>query len=160
MSSWCQSVQKLLSALLADNGRKPCSQVCGNVNARMSDCKSVAIVRAIHLCLRGSRMLTSKMTVRDADRPLLATFVSQPCASQSGTPTRLPTRSHGRDGRVMMVVHFLFASIPDFCLETNRAIDKMLRQNAATTDQSIHVKKKRWSTSVFHMQLQSSEALM
>jgi hypothetical protein len=44
---------------LLKNGRKPYSQVCGNVNARMSEYKSVAIVRANS----GPRMSSSKMTV-------------------------------------------------------------------------------------------------
>jgi hypothetical protein len=39
-------------------------------------------------------------------------------------------------------------------------IDKTLRRNTVTTDQNIHVKKKHWSNSVFHMMFQSSEALM
>ena len=41
---------KKLSAMLAEKWEKPYSEVCGYVNARMS----IAIVRATHLCLRGS----------------------------------------------------------------------------------------------------------
>jgi hypothetical protein len=51
-------------------------------------------------------------------------------------PRRLSTRSHGRGRRVMMVVYFSFASIPDFCLKMNRVIDKTLRRNVVATDQS------------------------
>jgi hypothetical protein len=47
-----------LSALLAAKRDKPYSQVCGYVNARMS----LAILRATHLCLRGSRIPTSRMS--------------------------------------------------------------------------------------------------
>ena len=54
---------KKLSALLAVKWGKPYSEVCGYVNARMS----IAIVRASHLCLRGSRVPTSRMSNR---RPL------------------------------------------------------------------------------------------
>jgi hypothetical protein len=49
---------KKLSALLAVNWEKPYSQVCGYVNALMS----IAIVRATHLCLRGSRIPTGRMS--------------------------------------------------------------------------------------------------
>jgi hypothetical protein len=49
---------KKFSALLT---AKNCSEVCGCVNARMS----IAIVRATHLCLGGSRTIpTSKMSKR------------------------------------------------------------------------------------------------
>jgi hypothetical protein len=51
---------KKLSARLAEKWEKPYSEVCGYVNARMS----IAIVRATHLCLRGSRIPTSKMCNR------------------------------------------------------------------------------------------------
>jgi hypothetical protein len=51
---------KKLSARLAEKWEKYCSEVCGHVNARMS----IAIVRATHLCLRGSRIPTSKMCNR------------------------------------------------------------------------------------------------
>jgi hypothetical protein len=47
---------KKLSALLAAKWEKPYSQVCGYVNARMS---IIAIVRATHLCLQGSRIPTA-----------------------------------------------------------------------------------------------------
>ena len=49
-----------LSALLAAKWQKPYAEVCGYVNARMS----IAIVRATHLCLRGSRVPTSQMSHR------------------------------------------------------------------------------------------------
>ena len=49
-----------LSARLAEKWGKAYSQVCGFVNARMS----IAIVRATHLCLRGSRIPTSQMSNR------------------------------------------------------------------------------------------------
>ncbi len=51
---------KKLSTLLAEKWEKPYSVVCGYVNAQMS----IAIVRATHLCLRGSRIPTSKMSDR------------------------------------------------------------------------------------------------
>jgi hypothetical protein len=72
---------------------------------------------------------------------LFLTLLSRSCVSRSGTSTRLPTRSHGRGRRVMMVVNFCFASIPDFYLETNRLTNETLRRNTATTDQNMHVKK-------------------
>ena len=43
---------KRLSTKLASKWQCPYSQVCGYVNARLS----IAIVRATHLCLRGSRI--------------------------------------------------------------------------------------------------------
>ena len=49
-----------LSAMLAEKWEKPYSEVCGYVNARMS----IAIVRATHLCIRGSRIPTGKMCNR------------------------------------------------------------------------------------------------
>jgi hypothetical protein len=49
---------KKLSSLLADKWEKPYSVVCGFVNAQVS----IAIVRATHLCLRGSRIPTSHMS--------------------------------------------------------------------------------------------------
>jgi hypothetical protein len=51
---------KKLSSLLAEKWGKSYSEVCGYVNARMS----IAIVRATHLCLRGSRVPTSRMSNR------------------------------------------------------------------------------------------------
>jgi hypothetical protein len=51
---------KKLSALIAEKSGKPYSEVCGYVNARVS----IAIVRATHLCLRGSRVPTSQMSNR------------------------------------------------------------------------------------------------
>jgi hypothetical protein len=49
---------KELSTLLAEKWKKPYSEICGYVNARMS----IAMVRATHLCVRGSRILTSQMS--------------------------------------------------------------------------------------------------
>jgi hypothetical protein len=46
--------------LLGGKWEKPYSEVCGYVNARMS----IAIVRATHLCIRGSRIPTGKMCNR------------------------------------------------------------------------------------------------
>jgi hypothetical protein len=53
-----KTLLKKLSSLLADKWEKPYSVVCGYVNAQMS----IAIVRATHLCLRGSRIPTSHMS--------------------------------------------------------------------------------------------------
>jgi hypothetical protein len=53
-------VLKELSTRLAKKWEKPYSVVRGYVNARMS----IAIVRATHLCLRGSRIPTSQMSNR------------------------------------------------------------------------------------------------
>jgi hypothetical protein len=58
-----KTLLKKLSTLLADKWGKSYSDVCGYVNARMS----IAIVRATHLCLRGSRVPSSQMSNR---RPL------------------------------------------------------------------------------------------
>jgi hypothetical protein len=49
-----------LSSMLAEKWEKPCSEVCGYVNA----CMGIAIVRATHLCIRGSRIPTGKMCNR------------------------------------------------------------------------------------------------
>ena len=49
-----------LAALLADKTGKSYSEVCGYIRARMS----IAIVRATHLCLRGSRVPTNYMSYR------------------------------------------------------------------------------------------------
>jgi hypothetical protein len=49
---------KRLSALLADKWCKPYSEVCGHVNARMS----IAIARATHICIRGSRISTGRIS--------------------------------------------------------------------------------------------------
>jgi hypothetical protein len=49
---------KKLSSLLAEKWEKPYSVVCGYVNAQVS----IAIVRATHRCLRGSRIPTSQMS--------------------------------------------------------------------------------------------------
>ena len=51
---------KKLSTALADKWEKPYAVVRGYVNARMS----IAIVRATHICLRGSRVPTSTMSNR------------------------------------------------------------------------------------------------
>ena len=55
-----KTLLKKLSTLLAAKWGKLYSEVCGYVNARMS----IAIVRATHLCLRGSRIPTSQMSTR------------------------------------------------------------------------------------------------
>ena len=52
---------KKLPLRLAKKWEKPCSEVCGFVNAPMS---IAAIVRATHLCLHGSIIPTSKMCNR------------------------------------------------------------------------------------------------
>jgi hypothetical protein len=49
-----------LSVMLAEKWEKSHSEICGYVNARLS----VAIVRATHLCIRGSRIPTGKMCNR------------------------------------------------------------------------------------------------
>ncbi len=49
-----------LLALLADKWDQPYSVACGYVNA----CMSIAIAQATHLCLRGSRVPTGKMSNR------------------------------------------------------------------------------------------------
>jgi hypothetical protein len=54
---------KRLAAKLAAKWQRTYSQVCGYVKARLS----IAIVRATHLCLRGSRIPTHKISTR---RPL------------------------------------------------------------------------------------------
>jgi hypothetical protein len=46
--------------MLSEKWEKPFSEVCGYVNARMS----IAIVRATHLCIRGSRIPTGKVCNR------------------------------------------------------------------------------------------------
>jgi hypothetical protein len=51
---------KRLSAKLAEKWQKPYSQVCGYINVRLS----IAIVRATHLCLQGSRMPAHNISVR------------------------------------------------------------------------------------------------
>lgn len=51
---------KVLAARIAEKSGKPYSMVCGALKARMS----VAIVRATHLCIRGSRIPTSSMSRR------------------------------------------------------------------------------------------------
>jgi hypothetical protein len=53
-------ILKVLASRLAEKTGKPYSELCGYVNARMS----IAIVRATHLCLRGSRIPTSRMSDR------------------------------------------------------------------------------------------------
>jgi hypothetical protein len=51
---------KRLAAKLANKWEKSYSQVCGHVNARLS----IAIVRAAHLCMRGSRVPVHKISIR------------------------------------------------------------------------------------------------
>jgi hypothetical protein len=51
---------KQLAAKLTNKWQKPYSQVCGYVQARLS----IAIVRATHLCLHGSRFPTSQISTR------------------------------------------------------------------------------------------------
>jgi hypothetical protein len=55
-----KTLLRKLSSLLAEKSGKSYSTVCGYVNSRMS----IAIARATHLSLRGSRIPTSKMSVR------------------------------------------------------------------------------------------------
>jgi predicted lipase len=55
-----KTLLKKLSSLLAEKWEKPYSIVCGYANAQMS----IAIVRATHFCLRGSRIPTSQMSNR------------------------------------------------------------------------------------------------
>ena len=52
------TVLQKLSSRIAEKAHKSYSEVCGCVRARMS----IAIVRATHLCLRGSRVPTSQMS--------------------------------------------------------------------------------------------------
>jgi hypothetical protein len=56
---YAKTLLKKLSSLLAEKWEKPYSVVCGYVNAQMS----IAVVRATHLCLRGSRIPTSQMII-------------------------------------------------------------------------------------------------
>ena len=51
---------KRIAALLSEKWQRPYSEVCGYVNARIS----IAIVRATHLCLRGSRVPAAQMSNR------------------------------------------------------------------------------------------------
>ena len=51
-------VTKRLAAILAERWNRPYSQVCGFVKARLN----IAIVRATHLCIRGSRIPASKIS--------------------------------------------------------------------------------------------------
>jgi hypothetical protein len=55
-----RTLLKKLSTLLAEKWGKSYAEVCGYVNARMS----IAIVRATHICLRGSRVPSSQMSFR------------------------------------------------------------------------------------------------
>jgi hypothetical protein len=55
-----KTLLKKLSTLLAEKWGKSYAEVCGYVNARMS----IAIVRATHICLRGSRVPSSQMSFR------------------------------------------------------------------------------------------------
>jgi hypothetical protein len=51
---------KRLAAKLAQKWQRSYSQTCGYVNARLS----IAIIRATHLCMRGSRIPTSKISTK------------------------------------------------------------------------------------------------
>jgi hypothetical protein len=51
---------KQLAAKLMKKWQRSYSQTCGYVNARLS----IAIIQATHLCLRGSRIPTSKISTR------------------------------------------------------------------------------------------------
>jgi hypothetical protein len=53
-----KTLLKKLSSILAEKWQKSYAEVCGYVNARMS----IAIVRATHLCIRGSHIPTSRMS--------------------------------------------------------------------------------------------------
>ena len=55
-----QTLLKKLSARIAEKSGESYSHVCGAMKARMS----IAIVRATHLCIRGSRIPTSQMSSR------------------------------------------------------------------------------------------------
>ena len=55
-----EALLKRLSGKLATKWEQPYSQVCGFVRARLS----IAIVRATHLCLRGSRVPAHKVSYR------------------------------------------------------------------------------------------------
>ena len=55
-----KTLLRKLSHLLADKWEKPYHEVCGYVTALMS----IAIVRATHRCIRGSRVPTSHMSKR------------------------------------------------------------------------------------------------
>jgi hypothetical protein len=55
-----QTFAKRLAAKLAKKWQRSYSQTCGYVNARLS----IAIIRATHLCLRGSRIPTSKISTK------------------------------------------------------------------------------------------------
>ena len=59
-SKEAKMVLKRLALMLTEKWGKPYSEVCGYVNDRMS----IAIVRATHLCVRGLRIPTSKMSRR------------------------------------------------------------------------------------------------
>ena len=53
-----KNLMKRLSLLLSDKWHKPYSEVMGLIGARIS----VALVRASHMCLRGSRVPASRMS--------------------------------------------------------------------------------------------------
>ena len=55
-----QTFAKRLAAKLANKWEKSYSQVCGYINARLS----IAIVRATHLFMRGSRVPVHKISLR------------------------------------------------------------------------------------------------
>ena len=77
-------LKKLVSLRLAEKWEKPYSEVCGFVNARIS----IAFVRAIHLCLRGSRIATSKMYNR------LAQWEDSSQSRSQTFPTLGPAKQH------------------------------------------------------------------
>ena len=60
LSKESKTLLKKLSSLLADKWEKPYHEVCGYVTALMS----IAIVRATHQCIRGSRVPTAHMSKR------------------------------------------------------------------------------------------------
>jgi hypothetical protein len=55
-----QTFAKRLAGLLSEKWRRPYCQLCGYVNARLS----IALVRATHRCLRGSRVLSPLISLK------------------------------------------------------------------------------------------------
>jgi hypothetical protein len=76
--SEAKTFAKHLAAKLAANWQRPYSQTCGYVTARLS----IAILRATHLCLRGSRVAASSLHTKSAhgvlydERTVLASHFS------------------------------------------------------------------------------------
>ena len=60
MGDEADNLAKRLAAMLAQKWRRPYSQLCGWVRARMS----IAIVRATHNCIRGSQVPASQISSR------------------------------------------------------------------------------------------------